>query len=111
MASQSVPRAAVTASAAACCFLPSGSAFASFSGAGIGGTVGNIPGAVIGGLAGAAVPWALGKAALSKAGRAYLSNGALAGGKALPALPPAVLPLELTKKRKPVEITIGTRGL
>lgn len=87
--------------------LPLGAA----TGAGIGGTVGNIPGAVIGGLAGAAVPWALGKAALSKAGRAYLSNGALAGGKALPALPPAVLPLELTKKRKPVEITIGTRGL
>lgn len=87
--------------------LPAGAA----AGAGIGGTIGNIPGAVIGGLAGATIPWALGKAALSKGGRAYLSNGALAGGKALPALPPAVLPLELTKKRKPVEITIGTRGL
>lgn len=81
------------------------------AGMGIGGTVGGIPGMVVGGLAGAAVPWAVGKAALSKAGRAYLSNDALAGGKMLPALPPAVLPLELTKKRKPVEITIGTRGL
>lgn len=33
--------------------------------------------------------------------------------KALPPgiLPPALLPLETTKKRKPIEITIGTRGL
>lgn len=69
--------------------------------------VGWLPGAVVGGVA----PWALGKAALSGPGRAYLSNGALAGGRALPALPPAVLPLETTKKRQPVEITIGTRGL
>jgi hypothetical protein len=48
---------------------------------------------------------------MSGLGRAYLGNGAMAGGRALPALPPALLPLELTKKRDPVEITIGTRGL
>lgn len=81
------------------------------AGMGIGGTVGGIPGAVVGGLAGAAIPWAVGKAMLSGPGRAYLGNGALAGGRALPALPPALLPLEATKKREPVEITIGTRGL
>ena len=81
------------------------------AGAGIGGTIGNIPGAILGGAIGGAVPWAVGRAMLSGPGRAYLSNQAMAGGRALPALPPALLPLELTKKRKPVEITIGTRGL
>lgn len=81
------------------------------AGMGIGGAIGGLPGAAIGGVAGAAVPWAIGKGMLSGAGRAYLGNGAMAGGRALPALPPALLPLELTKKRDPVEITIGTRGL
>jgi len=75
------------------------------AGMGIGGTVGGIPGMVLGGVAGAAIPWAVGKAALSKAGRAYLSNSAAAGGKALPALPPALLSVETTKKR-PIEITV-----
>lgn len=64
--------------------------------------IGWLPGAVVGGVA----PWALGKAALSGPGRAYLSNGALAGGKALPALAPAALSLEATKKRQPIEITV-----
>lgn len=87
--------------------LPAGMA----AGAGIGGTIGNIPGAILGGAIGGAVPWAAGRAMLSGPGRAYLSNQAMAGGRALPALPPALLPLETTRKRDPVEITIGTRGL
>ena len=82
--------------------LPAGMA----AGAGIGGTIGNIPGAILGGAIGGAVPWAVGRAMLSGPGRAYLSNQAMAGGRALPALPPALLPLELTKKRKPVEIEV-----
>lgn len=90
----------------AAAILPAGT----IAGASIG-SVAGLPGLVAGGLAGAVAPWAIGKAMLSKAGRAYLSNGALAGGKALPALAPAVLSLEGTKKRQPVEITVGTRGL
>lgn len=82
--------------------LPLGAA----TGAGVGGTVGGLPGAAIGGLAGAVAPWAVGKAMLSGPGRAYLSNGALAGGRALPAIAPAVLPLEVTKKREPIQITV-----
>ena len=82
--------------------LPAGMAAGAAIGNAIAPGIGWLPGGIVGGVA----PWALGKAALSKGGRAYLSNGALAGGKALPALPPAVLPLELTKKRKPIEITV-----
>jgi hypothetical protein len=63
------------------------------AGMGIGGAVGGVPGMVAGGIAGAAIPWALGRAMLSGPGRAYLGNGAMAGGRALPALPPALLPL------------------
>lgn len=88
--------------------LPIGAATGASLGALLGG---GLPGAVLGGVAGAAIPWAAGKGMMSGLGRAYLGNGAMAGGRALPALPPALLPLELTKKRDPVEITIGTRGL
>jgi hypothetical protein len=88
--------------------LPIGAATGASLGALLGG---GLPGAVMGGVAGAAIPWAAGKGMMSGLGRAYLGNGAMAGGRALPALPPALLPLELTKKREPVEITIGTRGL
>lgn len=81
------------------------------AGAAIGNSIAPGVGGIAGGVVGGFAPWVLGKAALSKGGRAYLSNGALAGGKALPALPPAVLPLELTKKRKPIEIVVPTGDL
>lgn len=82
--------------------LPAGMA----AGATIGATVAGPVGAGVGALVGGATPWAVGRAMLSGPGRAYLSNQALAGGRALPALAPAALPLEVTKKRKPIEITV-----
>ena len=75
-------------------------------GASIGAGLGGIPGAVIGGITGATVPWAAGRGMLSRAGRAYLGNRVAAGGRPLPALPPAVLSLERTREREPVEIEV-----
>jgi hypothetical protein len=75
-------------------FLPAGAA----TGATVGGMVGGIPGAAVGGAIGAAVPWAAGRAMLSGPGRRYLGNQA-ASGLPLAPLPPAVLPLEVTRQR------------
>lgn len=82
--------------------MPVGASLGASLGAGLGG----IPGAVIGGITGAAVPFAAGRGMLSRAGRAYLGNRVAAGGRPLPALPPAVLSLERTREREPVEIEV-----